>query len=137
MERYTVPSEVVSFVNAQLTRFNILLPQWEAVEHGAKHVIHYVAKHRFFPNTPEEAAHRYAKPGLTFPEKVQLLGPVELITRGKFNVELLHVIAWAALLWCWSEEGLSYLAWYSETQVENRRYTPDPVAQFQMAAPRL
>ena len=145
MELYTVPTEVVSFINRERVRFNIAVFHWRIVEECAKFVINYVAKHNFFPNNYEEASHRYFTPGLTPPEKAQLIGPVEYAlglnqqTRGYYDVDTIHFINWATLMWCWSEEGATYLAWYSktlETPPEIRQYPRNNMAQLPMVINR-
>jgi hypothetical protein len=132
MELYTVPSEVILFIQQQFNRFGLPQPDWRVIEESAKSTIRYVAKHHFFPAQPAEAEYRYNNPGLTFPEKVQLIGPVEFITRGIYNVETLHIAVWSALIWCWSQEGIQYINWYSKIEdgVHAQREVPQyPVVQ--------
>ena len=116
MHPWIVPPELVAFIDEQLQRFRAPTPSDKAVDAIGDFVINYVIKNNYFPATAQEAAARYAKPGLTEPEKVQLIGPLEyhlkVQLRENITVDQIHLAAWAALLFCWSERGEEHVEWY-------------------------
>ena len=117
MELFTVPDELVRFVRMQFSRFNAPQPPWEAIEILGRYVVKYVVKHEFYIDA-EEAQRRYARPGLSHSEKVMMIGPPEFELAKKIGRTLdeptLHLVAWATLMWCWSPESTSYMAWCHE-----------------------
>jgi hypothetical protein len=119
MEMYTVPEGLVQFIKDEFLRFNAPIPRWEVIEIVSRNVIKYVIHNKYFPVSVDEAIRRYREPGLTHPEKVPLIGSSEIQLAykigNKTDVNTLHLTAWAALLWCWSEESAGYLSWYCKT----------------------
>jgi hypothetical protein len=118
---WTIPDEMLLFINRQFVRFNAPYPTEKAINEVGEFVIHYVSEHDYFPRVPSEAAERFNDPsgGLSSAEKLALMGPLEyrikvqLFQQIDFNQ--LHLACWAALLWCWSEEGEFYVRFNKES----------------------
>lgn len=127
---YTIPNELVEFTENQCNRFEVRPPYWELINVTADFVINYVARYRYFPTRPEEALHRYNHPGLTHEEKFKFIGPIEYKTRGRYENRYIELIAWAALVWAWTEEGLGHVDWVYRTEIAPElpeRHEPTPL----------
>lgn len=123
MYPWTVPDELVRFVFQQFEHFGAEPPPDRVVNFVLDYIIRYVSRHRYYPATAAEVLARYERPGLTEVEKYQLLPPLEYPLKLEFptlSIHQLHLAAWAALLFCWSQEGDEHVYWYLSTQVADR-----------------
>lgn len=106
---WSIPDEAVAFIYDQFTRFNQDPPEPKVIEAAMDHAFIYVGEHNYFPKNYPEALERYNRPGLTEPEKYVFLGVVErkvkLHLRLNPTFDQLHIVAWAALMYCWSGDG--------------------------------
>ena len=118
---WTVPDEIVSFIYNHFECFREVPPSEKAIDTIADFVIDYVVDNKYFPATAQEAIARYEQPGMSEPEKHQILGPLEvqlkLNMREDITIGQIHLAAWAALFYLWSEEGMEYVDWYSKINV--------------------
>lgn len=120
MYPWSVPDEIVCFIYNELDRFKEHPPTEKSINCIADFVLSYVANKRYYPRHHTEAVERYSNtPGLTEPEKFELLGPLEYLLKiqlkEKITFDQLHLVAWASLMFCWSLEGEIYVVWYRRT----------------------
>lgn len=121
MYPWTIPDEMVHFIGRQFIRFNAPYPPEKAVDIIGEFILDYVAKKDYFPRSPSEAVWRHDHPeeGLTEPEKLSFIGPLEIILKTRHFIDIsfeqMHLVAWSALLWSWSEEGERYVRFVKQT----------------------
>jgi hypothetical protein len=119
---WTIPDEMYLFMNRQFVRFNAPYPPEKVINEVGEFVMAYVAEQDYFPRVPSEAAERFNDPsgGLNSAEKLALMGPLEYRIKVQLFINIdfnqLHLACWAALLWCWSEEGELYVRFHKESQ---------------------
>jgi hypothetical protein len=132
MHPWIVPPELVVFIDEQLKRFRAPAPSDKTIDVIGDFVVNYAIENNYFVSAPEAAA-RYARPGLTEPEKFQIIGPLEyhlkVQLRQSVTTDQIHLVAWAALLFCWSEKGEEHVAWYRKIN------TKVPVKQVSGGSP--
>lgn len=123
---YVIPDGAVWFIELQFKRFCAPLPSQKVVDKVGDYVITYTLKNSYYPATTLEAKARYDRPGLTEAEKHAILGPLEYELKVKLREEIsfdqLHLAAWAALLYCWSEESESDMRWLSSVMEKEKEY---------------
>ena len=121
MYPWTIPDEMVHFISRQFIRFNAPYPVEKAVDIIGDKILEYVAKEDYFPHSPSEALWRYDHPseGMTEFEKRWIVAPIEILVKRNHLIDIsfeqIHLCAWSALLWCWSEEGESYVRFVKQT----------------------
>jgi hypothetical protein len=114
---WSVPDEAVSFVQEQFDHFQTPYPPNKALDYGIAMVISYVVENHYFAATPQEAIRRYKEPGLTEPEKYSILANMEILLKAKLGIrgiglEQLHIMAWATLMFCWSDQAEELIQWW-------------------------
>lgn len=116
---YTIPDEAVAFIEMQFMRFCAPLPSQRSVDKIGDFVIQYIIKNNYYI-TPDEAVRRYREPGLTEPEKYSLLAKLEYELKVGLREEILfdqlHLAAWAAMLYCWSEGAEEHMNWFRRVE---------------------
>lgn len=116
---YTIPDEAVAFIELEFMRFCAPLPSQRAVDKIGDYIIQYVIKNDYYP-TAEEASRRYLTPGMTEPEKHAILAKLEyelkIGLREQISFDQLHLAAWAALLYCWSEPAEEHMNWFRRVE---------------------
>jgi len=121
---YTLPNSAVEFIEDQFRKFGVQTPSPRVLNAGGEFLIGYVLRHQYYPKFgSEEARARLESPGLTEPEKYQILGPLEYRVRADLrevaDIRVLHLLAWAALLWCWSREGVNHVEWLQNVPIQD------------------
>lgn len=118
---WTIPDELCTFVNRQFVRFQAPFPSEKVLNEVGEFVIDYVAINNYFPSSVYDAQVRYANPsaGLSEPERFALIAPLEYKIKVKLlekvTFEQLHLAAWSALMWCWTEKGVGHVNYRKET----------------------
>ena len=116
MYPWSVPEEMVWFVCNQFDRFNINAPNDLPLDKILDYVMWYVIDKRYYPNSSQEAVYRYDNPGLTEPEKIAVLAPLEIKLkiqlRASITIDQMHLAVWAGFMFCWSSEGEEHVSWY-------------------------
>lgn len=107
------PIQMVRFIKNQFIRLKVDNPPDEVLCDISEMVIDILKQKEHFPRTPSEGRWRFDNPqtGLLEEEKKLLLTPIEYTVRLKHNVDfnIIHLTTWAAMMWCWSEEGEYYV----------------------------
>lgn len=124
---YSVPDEIISFIEVEFQRFEAPLPSPKAMDHIADFVLTYIAEKNYYPQFPEEIIQRYhMTPGLSEPEKLAFIGPLEyhlkVQLRENITFDQLHLAVWASLFYCWSKEGEKHVDWFRRHEV-GKKYT--------------
>jgi hypothetical protein len=119
---WSVPDESVFFIQEQFDRFGVPYPPDKVIDNGIAFVIDYVCKNDYFAQGTDEAVRRYESPGLTEPEKYSILAPLEILIKVKLGIRQMdfnrmHLLAWAALLFCWSERSEDVLVWWKKFEM--------------------
>jgi hypothetical protein len=113
MTNYFAPTNMVRFIQTQFARLSINTPPVAIIEDVAELMVDILIQTDYFPRTPSEARWRFENPstGLTDEEKQKLLSPIfaQILTKYKTEYNVIHLTTWAALMWCWSEEGEFYV----------------------------
>lgn len=114
---FTVPNEIIYFIKEQFDRFQAPVPSDKALDKVSDFILNYIAKSNYYPTCGgQEAQHRYENPGMTEPEKIAMLGKLEyelkIDMREGISFEQLHLAAWSAMLFCWSDEGEQHVEWF-------------------------
>lgn len=116
---YTIPDEAVEFIEMEFMRFSAPLPSKRAVDKIGDYIIQYVIKNNYYP-TSEEASNRYLSPGMTEPEKYAILAKLEyelkVGLREQITFDQIHLAAWAAMLYCWSEGAEENMNWFRRVE---------------------
>lgn len=124
MYNYFAPIPMVVFVKNQLIRLKIPIPQIHITEDVCERVIDIVMHLDYFPSE-DEVRWRFNNPqtGLTEQEKKKILLPIYQCIRNE-DINIIHVLSWASLIWCWSEEGRFYVKQgYSESaRLQRQRF---------------
>lgn len=120
---WSIPDELAHFIQNQFKRFGVPEPDWKLIDEAGVFVSQYVARYNYFPYSPHEATHRFHQsPGLREDEKYKLVGPLEVkmfqLTRMQYDIRYIELAAWAALMWCWSEEGIGHTDWVFKTEIQ-------------------
>ena len=119
-----IPDEAVWYIDLQFERFHQSKPSKKCIDEIGDFIIKYVVKNSYFFG-PLEASRRYSYPGLTDPEKHQLLAPLEYRLKAQLMQEItfdqLHLGIWAAMMFCWSQEGEEAVLWYRRTEEINEK----------------
>lgn len=121
----TIPDEMFIFMNQQFVRFNAPYPDPECINQAGNYLLDYVTKKDYFPDVPSEAEWRYRNPhtGLNSTEKEALLPMLEyrikIDHKKQITADQLHLAAWAALMWCWSNEGEMHVRFNQEAEVRS------------------
>ncbi len=126
MYPYNIPRELVSFLDMEFVRFRAPKPSEKSFDIIGAFVMKYVVKNHYYPFHPDDAHRRYKYPGLTEPEKHHILGPLEYELKvnkhDPITFNQLHLAAWAALLFCWSQGARDHLEWVRKLEKEEERY---------------
>jgi len=116
----TIPDEMFIFINREFVRFNAPYPEPECINAAGNHLLDYVSNKDYFPDTVSEARWRYenSHTGMNATEKHAILPGLEykikIELRKTITIDQLHLAAWAALMWCWSEEGEMHVRFNQE-----------------------
>lgn len=120
---------LIAFIEDQIKRFGVPRPTSRAIDKIASYVVTYVAKTNYYPRSPDEAMSRYVEDpprGLTEPERQALVPEIELYLKRDLREQIteaqLHICLWAALLFCWSEEGERDVQWVKKVELKEDYY---------------
>ena len=121
---WTIPDDYAFFVKSQFERFRERMPSDRCIDVICDYVLKYIAEHRYYPNSPDEAVFRFNNPGLTEQEKNMVI-PAVMRLREYFSEYLtdyqLYFATWAALLFCWSQEGDNHVEWCRRYEIQKVR----------------
>lgn len=116
---------LIAFIEDQIIRFGIERPSDRCIDKIAAYVVTYIAKTNYYPPSPEAAMARYAEDpprGLTEPEKQALIPEIEVYLKIELREQItevqMHLCLWAALLFCWSEEGERDVSWVKKIELK-------------------
>lgn len=131
---WVAPDEIIGFICDQFERYEVPYPSDRCLDEIAAYMLCYIAKTEYWPRTETEAEERfYEDPprGLSEPERQAMVPEIEihlkLHLRETITDVQLHLCLWAALLYCWTEEGMRYVAWYQRVELgpkDTLRITP-------------
>ena len=113
---WTVPDEIAHFIKNEYDRFGMPIPSNRAINEIADMVLMYIAKSDYsLPR--EELVHRYYHaPGLSESEKNVIMTPIMIhVMDGlgeNITIDQVDLGVWAALMFCWSDEGEQYVIYY-------------------------
>lgn len=120
------PIEIVTFTENEFVRFNAPKPDMSIIDDVCDCVLSMVSKEKAraeyynykWKPVGVEVKHLYkAGKGLTPEEKVKYLDPLLLRIAGEgVTIDQLHLIVWAALIFCWTQEGYYYVQSYQYDQ---------------------
>lgn len=129
MFSWTVPDEIVTFVFNEFSRFNAPNPPDETVDLICDHVLVTMAQtpKRLGPQQMEYRYHQ--RPGLENDEMMTFVGP--LISKiQNTSSEQVHLIAWAAWMFCCSDEGELHVEWFKRDEIAENNKRQGTVLQF-------
>jgi glycosidase len=122
---YNSCEEAIKFVDLQFDRFQAPKPSAKSVDKIVDYVTKYVTDNNYYPLNPNDAITRFTYPGLTEPERFSITGKLEYELKMEIDRAIthdqIHLAAWAALMFCWSEEGEEHLSWYKTIAEEGNR----------------
>lgn len=117
------PIQMVRFIKNQFTRVKVSPPPDDVLCDISEYTIDILKQTEYFPRTPSEARWRFDNPqiGLVEDERKLLLAPIEynILLKKQIDFNIIHLTTWAAMMWCWSEEGEYYVRSLEQTNTES------------------
>lgn len=107
------PIQMVRFIKNQFIRIKVTIPPDEILCEISEYTIDIINQTKYFSKSSSEARWRFDNPqtGLMEEEVKLLLAPIEynILLKRQVDFNIIHLTTWAAMMWCWSEEGEHYV----------------------------
>lgn len=122
----SIPDQMFIFMNQQFVRFPHAREHIPS-EYAMNEIGDFVLEFAISTNYLRHAAFKWRldnpQTGLNDSERLDILAPLEHLLKiqlkENINYDQIHLAAWAALMWCWSDDGGRYV-----NAVQENRATP-------------